>query len=158
MDIIKQLHKQCIAKRISVSVAESCTSGLIASKLSQESGSSSFFKGGFVAYQNEIKVNVLGVSQSLIDKKTEVSFEVVEQMALSAQKKFNTDFSVATSGYAGPSGGTENNPVGTVFIAVANSQNVFSLKFIFKGSRESIVNQATEKSLELLLDDVKKHK
>ena len=82
MDIIKQLHDLCIAENISISVAESCTSGLIASKITSISGSSAYFKGGIIAYQNTIKVNVLGVSQGLIDKKTEVSTEVVEQMAL----------------------------------------------------------------------------
>ena len=103
MDIIKQLHDLCIAENISISVAESCTSGLIASKITSISGSSAYFKGGIIAYQNEIKVNVLSVSQRLIDEKTEVSSEVVEQMALNVQDKFNSDFSVATSGYAGPS-------------------------------------------------------
>ena len=95
MDIIKQLHDLCIAENISISVAESCTSGLIASKITSISGSSAYFKGGIIAYQNEIKVNVLSVSKRLIDEKTEVSSEVVEQMALNVQDKFNSDFSVA---------------------------------------------------------------
>ena len=69
MSLLDELHQLCIDKRVSVAVAESCTSGLIASKLSQKSGGSSFFKGGVVAYQNEIKVNILGVSQLVIDAK-----------------------------------------------------------------------------------------
>ena len=80
MSLLDDLHQICIEKGVSIAVAESCTSGLIASKLSQKPGSSNFFKGGVVAYQNEIKANVLGVSQLVIDKKTEVSSEVVTQM------------------------------------------------------------------------------
>jgi len=156
MDIIKQLHDLCVAKNISISVAESCTSGLIASKITSFSGSSAYFKGGIIAYQNEIKVNILGVSQSLIDEKTSVSSEVVEQMALNVKSEFNSVFSVATSGYAGPLGGTEKTPVGTVFIAIATQSEVISSKFYFSGIRESVVNQAADKSLIMLIEKIKK--
>ena len=156
MDIIKQLHDLCIAENISISVAESCTSGLIASKITSISGSSAYFKGGIIAYQNEIKVNILGVSQSLIDEKTSVSSEVVEQMALNVKCEFNSVFSVATSGYAGPLGGTEKTPVGTVFIAIATNSEVISSKFYFSGIRESVVNQAADKSLIMLIEKIKK--
>ncbi len=156
MDIIKQLHDLCIAENISISVAESCTSGLIASKITSISGSSAYFKGGIIAYQNEIKVNVLSVSKRLIDEKTEVSSEVVEQMALNVQDKFNSDFSLATSGYAGPSGGTKKNPVGTVFIAIATELKLISSKFYFSGSRQSVVNQATDESIRMLIEKIKK--
>jgi len=156
MDIIKQLHDLCIAENISISVAESCTSGLIASKITSISGSSAYFKGGIIAYQNEIKVNFLSVSQRMIDEKTEVSSEVVEQMALNVQDKFNSDFSLATSGYAGPSGGTKKNPVGTVFIAIATESKLISSKFYLSGSRQSVVNQATDESLRMLIEEIKK--
>ena len=156
MSLLDDLHQICIEKGVSIAVAESCTSGLIASKLSQKSGSSTFFKGGVVAYQNEIKIKLLGVSEGLIAKNTEVSAEVVSQMAKSVRKSFFADYSVATSGYAGPTGGTLNNPIGTVFIAIANSINIEVNRFFFKGSRESIVNQASEKSLELLCRTIKK--
>ena len=150
------MHDLCIVKNISISVAESCTSGLIASKITSISGSSAYFKGGIIAYQNETKVNVLGISKRLIDEKTEVSSEVVEQMALNVQDKFNSDFSVVTSGYAGPLGGTLKNPVGTVFIAIATQSEVISSKFYFSGNRQSIVNQATDKSLRVLIEIIKK--
>ena len=156
MDIIKQLHDLCIAENISISVAESCTSGLIASKITSISGSSAYFKGGIVAYQNEIKVNFLSVSQRMIDEKSEVSTEVVEQMALNVQDKFNSDFSLATSGYAGPSGGTKKNPIGTVFIAIATETKLVSSKFYFSGSRQSVVNQAADEGLRMLIDKIKK--
>ena len=152
----EDLCKTCMKQGVSIAVAESCTSGIIASKITSISGSSSYFKGGIIAYQNEIKTKLLGVSEDLINKKTEVSAEVVSQMANSVRKSFFADYSVATSGYAGPTGGTFNNPIGTVFIAIANLINTEVNRFVFEGSRESIVNQASEKSLELLCCAIKK--
>ena len=105
---------------------------------------------------DEIKVNILGVSQLLIDQKTEVSIEVVSQMAEEVRKSFSADFSVATSGYAGPTGGTINNPIGTVFIAVSSYRSTEVERFVFSGDRQSIVNQATESALRLLYSAVKK--
>ena len=154
----ERLHQICMEKGVSVAVAESCTSGIIASKITSIAGSSFYFKGGVVAYQHEIKVKILGVSQDLIDAKTEVSAEVVSQMAKGVRKSFFTDFSIATTGYAGPSGGTSNNPIGTVFIAVSSFKISSIDRFVFAGDRQSIVNQASEKSLELLYNAIKKHK
>tara|TARA_B100000795_G_scaffold42877_1_gene28088 strand:- start:35 stop:505 length:471 start_codon:yes stop_codon:yes gene_type:complete len=156
MLLLDKLQQLCIEKGVSVAVAESCTSGLIASKLTALPGSSSFFKGGIVAYQNESKTKILGVSQSIIDEKTEVSAEVVKQMAKSILEKFDADFSIATSGYAGPTGGTKKNPIGTVFIAIASAVGVVSTRFIFSGNRQSVVNQSSERSLILLYTEVKK--
>ena len=156
MLLLDDLQKLCIEKAVSVAVAESCTAGLIASKLTTLSGSSSYFKGGVVAYQNEIKTKVLGVSQSIIDEKTEVSTEVVKQMAQSVLEKFDADFAIATSGYAGPTGGTNKNPIGTVFIAIASVVGVVSTRFVFSGNRQSIVNQASESALSLLCIEIKK--
>ena len=156
MSLIDDLHQICIEKGVSISVAESCTSGLIASKLTRKSGSSTFFKGGVVAYQNEIKINILGVNQLLIDAKTEVNEDVVNQMAEGVRKSFLADYSIAISGYAGPSGGTNNNPIGTVFIAISNASGVDVERFIFSGNRQSVVNQSSEKSLSLLYDAIKK--
>ena len=152
----QDLCEICMEKGLSIAVAESCTSGIISSKITSIPGSSSYFKGGVIAYQNEIKIELLGVSEALIAKNTEVSAEVVSQMAKAVKKKFVADYSVATSGYAGPTGGTLNNPIGTVFIAISNLINTEVNRFVFKGSRESIVNQASEKSLELLCRTIKK--
>ena len=152
----EDLCKICMDQGVSIAVAESCTSGIIASKITSISGSSSYFKGGIIAYQNEIKTKLLGVSEDLINKKTEVSAEVVSQMAQAVRKNLFADYSVATSGYAGPTGGTLNNPIGTVFIAITNLINTEVNRFVFEGSRESIVNQASEKSLELLCCAIKK--
>ena len=156
VSVLNILHDLCLSKGLSIAVAESCTSGLIASKLTTLSGSSSYFKGGVIAYQNKIKVNILGVSQLVIDKESEVSAEVVIQMAEGVRESFSADFSVATSGYAGPTGGSINNPIGTVFIAVSSYRSTEVERFVFSGDRQSIVNQATESALELLYSAVKK--
>jgi len=157
MSILESLHDLCVSKGVSVAVAESCTSGLIASKLTLKSGSSSFFKGGIIAYQNGIKIKLLGVDEQAILQYTEVSTEVVKQMAEGVKKSFLADYSIATSGYAGPSGGTNDNPIGTVFIAISSASEVDVERFIFSGDRQSIVGQASEKSFSLLYDAIKKH-
>jgi len=156
MLLLNNLQQLCIEKGVCVAVAESCTAGLISSKLTTLPGSSSFFKGGVVAYQNEIKTKILGVSQSIIDEKTEVSAEVVKQMAQSVLGKFDADFAIAISGYAGPTGGTNKNPIGTVFIAIASVVGVVVSRFVFSGNRQSIVNQASESALNLLYTKIKK--
>ena len=156
MSLLNNLKQLCIEKGVSIAVAESCTAGLIASKLTTLPGSSSFFKGGVVAYQNEIKTKILEVSQSIIDEKTEVSAEVVKQMAQSILEKFDTKFAIATTGYAGPAGGTNKNPIGTVFIAIASVLGVVVNRFVFLGDRQSVVNQTSESALSLLYTEIKK--
>ena len=156
MSLLNNLQQLCIEKGVSIAVAESCTAGLIASKLTTLPGSSSYFNGGVVAYQNEIKTKILGVSQSIIDEKTEVSLEVVKQMAKSVLEKFDANFAIATTGYAGPAGGTNKNPIGTVFIAIASVVGVVVSRFVFLGDRQSVVNQASESALSLLYTEIKK--
>jgi PncC family amidohydrolase len=157
MNSLQQLRELCVEKNIFIATAESCTSGLLASRITSEDGSSSFFKGGIVAYENSIKIKLLGVSKSLIKEKTAVSLQVAEQMAEGARKIFLVDFSIATSGYAGPSGGTKLNPVGTVFIAVASSEIIISKRFLFEGNRQSIVDQTVVKAIDILVDTLKNH-
>jgi len=157
MIFFQQLHDLCVERNVFVATAESCTAGLIASKLTLKSGSSTFFKGGIIAYHNDIKIKILGVDEQAILQYTEVSIEVVRQMAEGVRKSFSADYSIATSGYAGPSGGTNNNPIGTVFIAISSVSGVDVERFVFSGDRQSIVNQASEKSLSLLYNAVKKH-
>lgn len=156
MSIFESLHSLCVSKEISVAVAESCTAGLVASKLTLKSGSSTFFKGGIIAYQNSIKIKILEVDEQMISQYTEVSTEVVKQMAKGVRKSFLADYSIATSGYAGPDGGTNNNPIGTVFIAISSEGGVDIERFVFSGNREDIVKQAAEKSLVLLYNAIKK--
>ncbi|HEC44342.1 MAG TPA: competence/damage-inducible protein A [Bacteroides sp.] len=103
-----------------LALAESCTGGTIASLITSVPGSSEYFIGGVVAYSNEIKQEVLGVDSKSIEKHGAVSREVVEQMAEGVRKRFGADYSIATSGIAGPDGGTDKKPVGTTWIAVAS--------------------------------------
>ena len=157
MRYVNQLLDLCLSQNIKISVAESCTSGLIASILSSKAGSSSFFQGGVIAYNNDIKINLLNIEKELIKNKTEVSEEVVVEMAKSVRSIFKSDYSIATSGYAGPTGGDINNPIGTVFIGITNKQEATVKKIIFEGSRKEIVLQAANKSIELLYNRIKKH-
>ena len=133
-----------------VSTAESCTGGLIAHKLTSISGSSDYFLGSVIAYANEIKMDSLGVSeQNLIDFGA-VSEQVVIQMADGVKKRLKTDYAVATSGIAGPNGGTDEKPVGTVWIAVAGPNGTFAKKFLFGQNRERNIEIAANTALNLL--------
>ena len=158
MNPFQQLHDLCVEKKVSIATAESCTAGFLAAKITSIAGASSFFKGGIIAYQNDIKINHLGVSKSLIKEKTEVCAEVVQQMAQGVRNKFSADFSVATSGYAGPTGGSELNPIGTVFIAISSKEKTISKRFVFLGDRESIVSQSVISGAEFLMEVLKNNK
>ena len=158
MNPFQQLHDLCVEKKVSIATAESCTAGFLAAKITSIPGASSFFKGGIIAYQNYVKINLLGVSKSVIKEKTEVCAEVVQQMAQGVRNKFSADFSVATSGYAGPTGGSELNPIGTVFIAISSKEKTISKRFVFVGDRESIVSQSVISGAEFLVEVLKNNK
>lgn len=135
---------------LTVATAESCTGGEIAHLLTSVPGSSDYFKGAVVAYANEVKVNVLGVNPSDIEREGVVSEPVVLQMAEGVRRVMGTDYAVATSGVAGPSGGTPEKPVGTVWIGVATPRGSFAYKFVFSFTRERNIAKAAAKALELL--------
>ena len=133
-----------------LSVAESCTGGYIAHLITGVSGSSSYFKGGVVAYSNEVKIGLLGVDVQVLERYGAVSQPVVEQMALGAQRALQTDYAIATSGIAGPMGGSEEKPVGTVWMAWATPEGVFSKKFQFGAIRGRNILRSGETALILL--------
>ena len=133
-----------------LAVAESCTGGYLAQSITSNPGSSAYFKGGVVAYSNEIKNKILGVPEELLEKYGAVSREVAESMALGAQKKLNAEYSVATTGIAGPDGGTEEKPVGTVWIAVAGPSGIRSKKYNFRHNRERNIIRTAQTSLNML--------
>jgi nicotinamide-nucleotide amidase len=133
-----------------MAVAESCTGGNIAHSITSNPGSSAYFKGGVVAYSNEIKNGLLGVSAEILEQFGAVSKPVAEAMAVGAQKKLNADYALATTGIAGPDGGTAEKPVGTVWIAVAGPSGVTSEKYIFKHNRERNIIRSTQTALNLL--------
>lgn len=139
-----------IASGKTVSTAESCTGGNIAHVFTSLSGSSSFFKGSVVAYANEVKENVLQVNSADIETFGAVSQQVVEQMAVGVRKLLKTDVAIATSGIAGPTGGSDEKPVGTTWIAVCSDDMVVSREFSFGKLREQNILRATQAALLML--------
>ncbi|MCF8381893.1 MAG: competence/damage-inducible protein A [Bacteroidales bacterium] len=137
-------------KKLSLSTAESCTGGNIASSLTSVAGSSAYFIGSVVAYSNEIKINELGVSKDDIENYGAVSEKVVTAMAQNVRIKMKTDFGIATSGIAGPSGGTEEKPVGTTWIAVSSAEKCIARRFNFGEHRGRTIDRATLTSLNML--------
>jgi nicotinamide-nucleotide amidase len=147
--------------KLTLASAESCTGGKIASLITSVPGSSEYYKGTVVAYANEIKVSALKVSSEVIEKNGAVSQPVVEEMAQNIIKLFGVDFAVATSGIAGPDGGTPEKPVGTVWIAVASKDNVISHLFsLGDTNRERNIQRSSISALnelrKLILQSIKK--
>lgn len=137
-------------KNYSLSTAESCTGGYIAHLITSIPGSSDYFTGSVVAYSNEIKMKVLGVDESTLIAKGAVSEQTVKEMANGVKKKFKTDFSIAVSGVAGPDGGTEEKPVGTVWIALAGPEATMAKKFLFFKNRERNIRISALAALNML--------
>ena len=130
--------------------AESCTGGAIAGRITSIPGCSAWFKGGTVAYSNEVKTSVLGVNPETLRNHGAVSAETVEEMAEGVQKIFGGDYAIATSGIAGPDGGTEDKPVGTVWIAAAGPGFIETKKFVFGRERSMNITRSSAAALELL--------
>ena len=135
--------------------AESCTSGQISAAITSVPGSSTYFKGGIICYTNEIKTKLLGVSQELLDEKDPVSEEVVKAMLQGALKQMETTYAVAITGYAGPGGGPEA-PVGTIWIAVGDLNEMVVEKLEGDEGRDMNLAKATLVALQMLLDLLKK--
>ena len=133
-----------------LAVAESCTGGNISHFITSNAGSSAYFKGGVVAYSNDIKNSLLEVSNDILETYGAVSQQVAEAMALGALKALKSDYSIATTGIAGPDGGTDEKPVGTVWIAVAGPSGVKSKEYNFKHNRERNIIRSTQTSLNML--------
>lgn len=133
-----------------IATAESCTGGYLAHLLTSISGSSAYFKGSIVSYANEVKKEILGVNEDDLNTFGAVSQQVVEQMAKSARTIMHTDYALATSGVAGPDGGSQEKPVGTVWIAFASKDSVFSKKFLFEKNRERNIRRASLAALSML--------
>ncbi len=143
-----------INKGMTFASAESCTGGNIAHVFTLIPGSSEAFKGTAVTYATPMKTKVLGVPAEDIEKYGVVSQQVVEGMAKGVRNLMESDFGVATTGVAGPSGGTEENPVGTVWIGVASAHGVVSQRFNFGKDRENVINRATIAAYEMLRQQI----
>lgn len=136
---------------MTVGVAESCTGGFLASLFTSQPGSSAYFYGGIVSYDNSVKMNVLGVEKDVLEKYGAVSRECAEQMAAGARKVLGTDYAIATTGIAGPDGGTPEKPAGTVWVAVATPEGIVSKKFSFNSTRRNInIERFASNALNLL--------
>jgi nicotinamide-nucleotide amidase len=133
-----------------VAVAESCTGGQLASLITSISGSSNYFDRGFVVYSEKSKVEVLGVSEETIAKHTVYSHETALEMAKRTLEKSKSDYSLATTGIAGPTGGTDDLPVGTVFIALGTGSKAISVRFKFSGERTWVQKLASYTALDML--------
>jgi len=140
-----------------LATAESCTGGKIAERITANSGASVYFKGSVVSYATEAKINVLKINKDLIDKYSVVSTQVAEAMAKSVQKLFKTDYVIATTGNAGPTKGDANAEVGTVCIAIATPNGVFSKIFSLGNHRTKVINKAVNKAFEMLQKEIFKN-
>ena len=150
--IVEELTILLQKHQLSMGTAESCTGGKIAHKITSQAGSSAYFKGGIVSYCNEVKQQVLGVSAADLEKFGAVSRPVVEQMALGAIRVLNCDCAVATSGIAGPGGGTPEKPVGTVWMSATASGKTVTRIQHFAGNRQRVINHATMIAEIMLID------
>tara|TARA_B100000902_G_C27314853_1_gene920609 strand:+ start:679 stop:1158 length:480 start_codon:yes stop_codon:yes gene_type:complete len=150
--LIKKVSDILIRKKKSLAIAESCTGGKISHLITSFPGSSLYFNGGIVAYNNSIKINQLGVDLVDLKKYSAVSDKVAIQMANNIRNKFSADFSISTTGYAGPDG----NKIGQVFIACSTSEKNYVKEFLFKGSRLDIIDESVCQGLSILLSKIKK--
>nr|WP_315183056.1 CinA family nicotinamide mononucleotide deamidase-related protein [uncultured Flavobacterium sp.] len=140
-----------------IATAESCTGGKIAEILTSIPGASTYFKGSVVSYATDVKINVLGVSESLIQEHSVVSAEVASAMALRVKQMMQTDYAIATTGNAGPTKDDTDAAVGSVFIALATPNEVIVEEFNFGQPREKVIDRATIKSLEMLQKEILKN-
>ncbi len=149
--VVKTLKEE----KATVATAESCTGGLIAKSITDIAGSSAVLAGGMVTYTNRIKIDVLGVDENIIKEHTEVSYACAEAMAKRAREVFGTDYALSATGYAGPGGGTEKDPTGTVYIGIATPTGVRSERIcIENATRAQVRNTVTHHAFEMLLAEI----
>lgn len=142
-------------KKLSLSTAESCTGGGIAAAITSVAGSSEYFMGGIVAYSNDVKTSLLHVSSDTLEKYGAVSRETVMEMAAGAMNTLKTDCAIATSGIAGPGGGSQGKPVGTIWIAVAYKNEFVTVMQTGDNGRAKNVQNAIQNAIDLLIEILK---
>lgn len=155
MKLEEELGRLLRAKRLSLATAESCTGGRIAASVTSVAGCSEYFKGGVVAYSNEVKMNLLGVPAEVLKMYGAVSRETVAEMVMGVMRVMETDCAIATSGIAGPGGGSIDKPVGTVWIAVAYKNEMITTMQTGDQGRENNVQKAVQNALDLLIELLK---
>lgn len=139
-------------KEITLATAESCTGGHVAARITNIAGSSAYFQGGVVSYTNSVKEHVLGVPASILENPGAVSEECAHAMARGARERLGATIAVSITGIAGPSGGTDRKPVGLVYLGIATPDGSDVEPHVFPGDRAAVMQAATERALELLLD------
>ena len=137
-------------KNLTIACAESCTGGLLTSRLTDIAGSSNYVKGSIVCYSNEVKNKILHVDADTLNNFGAVSEQTARQMSANVRKIINTDIGVGVTGIAGPGGGTADKPVGTVYISVSNADKTFVKLFNFNGTRTEIKNQSCDAALTMI--------
>ncbi len=148
----KELVEYCRAHHLTVATAESCTGGLVAALMTDVAGSSAVFLGSCVTYTNAVKHALLGVPEEIFARESEVSAACAASMAEGVRRRLGTDLAVSTTGYAGPGGGTEQNPVGTVYLAVSSERGTLTERFTATAgaSRTEVRREAALRALTLL--------
>ena len=150
--VLNALHARLIATNQTVSVAESCTGGLLGAALTELPGSSCYFLGGVQAYANEVKEGLLGVSHETLVSFGAVSEEVASEMANGIQRLTGSDWAISTTGVAGPDGGSGEKPVGTVWISVVGCDGLYNQKLELDGDRTDVRQGAVRGALSMLLE------
>ncbi len=153
-NLLEKVRRLLRNRTLSISVAESCTGGLVSHLITNVSGSSDYFDRGLVTYSNRAKMELLGVRSRSLSQFGAVSQVVAEEMADGVRRNSGTAVGLSTTGIAGPTGGTPEKPVGLVFIGVSTGSNVTSDRFVFDGDRLDVKRRAAEKALELLVDSL----
>jgi PncC family amidohydrolase len=152
MMLEKQIGKMLLERSLTVGLAESCTGGLVASRITNVPGSSAYFMAGLVTYSNKAKTKLLLVPDKIIARYGAVSNIVAERMAKGVRAAAGVDIGLSVTGVAGPTGGSPEKPVGTVFMALATKKKTFIRKFLFSGNRREIRKRSSEEALTMLLD------
>ncbi len=148
--LAKEIGDLLRSKGLTLSVAESCTGGKLGDLMTDISGSSDYFMGGVISYSNEAKMDLLGVTKSVLESKGAVSEEVAAQMAAGVRKALHADIGVGITGIAGPTGATPGKPVGLVYIALSSKDNDLCSRNLFRGSRALVKKQAAGKALKMV--------
>lgn len=155
MNDLKILEEFIYNSGWSVSVAESCTGGLLGAKLTSIPGISSIFKGGIIAYSNEIKEKILSVKEETLRVNGAVSSQTAKEMAYGVRRLFNTTIGISITGIAGPSGGTPEKPVGTVWLGISSENQLEAKLYNFYGIREQIREKSVEAAIKMLIENIK---
>lgn len=153
--LIQILQSEAIDSKLTVATAESCTGGMIGEYITSKAGSSGYYQGGIISYSNAIKMRLLQVSAQTLDIYGAVSYQTAKEMAEGCRCLLNVDLAVATTGIAGPDGGSKPKPVGLVYIAISTAHSTEVQKHIFEGTRIEVQKQASQMAISGLLRGIR---